>query len=419
MPSFDYKAITKKGKEVVDTLEAQDNSDAVNKVRALGLFPVQVVEKGRGKVGKARETAAAPADRFSWLQIGARVKGRELVMFIRQFASLMAAGIPLLRTLKVLAEQQKPGLLKRTVLDIQAAIEAGSTLSEAMAKHPKIFNRLFVSMVKAGEAAGVLDTVFLRMADYFEKSSRLKARIRSALVYPIIVILAAIGVMLFLMMFIIPRFAEMFADMDMKLPAPTLFLIGFSNALMSWVFWLIVASVFIALILAYRAVAATPAGRYQIDALKLKVPVFGQIVQKVSIARFSRMLGTLISSGVAILRSLVIVKETIGNEVFARAINQVSESIREGESIADPLRQSQVFSPVVTNMIAVGEETGKLDEILFRIADTYDEEVDVMITTLTTLLEPFLIVTLAFIVGGIVISLFLPLISLISSLSGA
>ena len=417
MPTFDYKAITKKGKEVVDCVEAEDTADAVGKVRGLGLFPVRVVEKGRGKIGKAREQAPAMQGILAWNLTG-RVKTRELVMFIRQFSSLMSSGIPLLRTLRILMEQQKPGLLKKTVSEMQTAIEAGSTLSEAMAKYPKIFNRLFVNMVKAGEAAGVLDTVFLRMADYFEKSARLMARIRSALVYPILVVLAAIGVMMFLMLFIIPKFAEMFKDMDLKLPAPTLMLIALSHLLMNWMFWAALIAAAVAMVLMLRVVAATDKGRYQLDSLRLKLPVFGQIVGKVAIARFARTLGTLIASGVSILKALLIVKETIGNEVFARAINHASESIREGESIADPLRQSEVFSPVVINMIAVGEETGKLDDILFRIADQFDEEVDVLITTLTTLLEPFLIVTLAVIVGTIVISLFLPLIALITSLSG-
>ncbi len=417
MPTFEYKAITKKGKEVVDVVDAESTADAVNKVRGLGLFPVRVIEKGRGKIGKAREQASALPSILAWNLTG-RVKSRELVMFIRQFSSLMSAGIPLLRTLRILMEQQKPGLLKKTVSEMQAAIEAGATLSEAMSKYPRIFNRLFVNMVKAGEAAGVLDTVFLRMADYFEKSARLLARIRSALVYPIIVVLAAIGVMLFLMLFIIPKFAEMFKDMDIKLPTPTLMLIGFSHLLMNWMFWVVLVGVAVTLILVFRAVAATQQGRYQLDTLQLRLPVFGQIVQKVAIARFARTLGTLIASGVSILKALLIVKDIIGNEVFARAIDRASESIREGESIADPLRQSEVFSPVVVNMIAVGEETGKLDDILFRIADQFDEEVDVLITTLTTLLEPFLIVTLAVIVGAIVISLFMPLIALITSLSG-
>ncbi len=414
MPTFEYRAITKKGKEVLDTVEADTSADAVNKVRELGMFPVKVVERGKGKPLKGGESLKS---RFFAIEIGARVKPRELVLFIRQFASLIGAGIPLLRGLKILWEQQRPGLLKKTVGEMQAAIEAGSTLSESMGKFPRVFNRLFVNMVKAGEAAGALDAVFQRMADYFEKSSKLKARIRSALVYPIVVVVAAIAVMMFLMVFIIPKFADMFTDMNLKLPAPTLFLIALSHLWMNPYFWAVLGVVIVILFLMFRATAATEAGRYRLDSWKLKMPVFGQIVQKVAIARFARTLGTLISSGVGILRALMIVKDTIGNEVFARAINQASESIREGESIANPLKQSQVFSPVVISMISVGEETGKLDEILFRVADQFDEEVDVLIATLTTLLEPFLIVTLAVIVGGIVISLFLPLISLISSLS--
>ncbi len=418
MPLFEYKAVNKKGKQVADVLDATDANAAVHQVRALGLFPLHVAEAGKPK-GLGKASAEKPGEKFSLssLSFGQRVKTRDLVLFIRQFASLNAAGVPLLRALKVLWEQQRPGPLKNTVSELQTAIESGSTLSEAMSKHPKVFNRLFISMMRAAEAAGVMDTVLLRMADYFEKSARLKARIRSALVYPIVVVLAAIAVMLFLMVFIIPKFAEMFADMELKLPALTRGLITVSHLFMTWYFWLGMAAVVAGGIVAVRLFAATATGRYKLDEWKLKVPVFGQILHKVAVARFARTLGTLTTSGVAILKALVIVKDTIGNEVFARAINHVSESIREGESIADPLRQSKVFSPVVINMIAIGEETGRLDEILVRVADQYDEEVDVMITTLTTLLEPFLIVTLAVIVGTIVISLFLPLISLISSLS--
>ncbi len=413
MPNFDYKAITTKGKEVVDTVDAENAVDAAKKIRALGYFPIAVVEQGRGKL----RMQANQGGGILQMSLGGTVKTREIVAFIRQFSSLMSAGIPLLRSMNILWEQQRPGLFKKTIGEMLISIQAGATLSEALGKYPRIFNRLFVNMVKAGEAAGVLDSVFLRMADYFEKSARLKARIQSALIYPIVVVLAAIAVMLFLVVFIIPKFAAMFADMDLKLPGPTLLLIALSNLWMTWYFWVGLVVVVIAVILLLKAVAATDAGRYKLDQLKLKIPVFGQIVQKVSIARFSRTLGTLISSGVPILRAMVIVKDTIGNEVFARAINNVSESIREGESIADPLRQSPVFSPGGINRIAVGEETGKLDDILFRVADQFDEEVDVLIVTLTTLLEPFLIVTLAVIVGGIVISLFLPMISLISSLS--
>ena len=344
------------------------------------------------------------------------VKPQQLVMFIRQFATLINAGLPLLKSIKVLWEQQKAGTLKKTLENITDQVENGSTLSESLIKHPNVFSKLFINMVRAGEAAGAMDIVLLRVADFYEKSYKIKAKVKSALIYPIIVVCAAIGVLLFLVLFIIPRFAEMFKDMGVALPMPTRILIGLTNAMLLWYTWVFIIGFFALLFFLYYLVKRTATGRYRIDYVKLYFPMFGILVQKVAIARFARTLGTLVSSGVPLLKALNIVKDVIGNDVVAMAVSKVSDSIREGESIAGPLKQHKVFSPIVINMIDVGEETGRLDEMLMKIADNYDDDVDIAIGSLTSMLEPVLIITLAFIVGSIVISLFLPLVSLISTL---
>jgi type IV pilus assembly protein PilC len=419
MPVFEYRAVDKKGKDVVSVIEAANNMDALNKVRELGLYPLKVVEKTRAdiqsKEQKAKTVLGLPVSLFR----EKKVKPQHMVIFIRQFATLINAGLPLLRSIKILWEQQRPGALKYALEDLANSVESGSTFSEALLKHPAIFSKLFVNMVKAGEAAGVMDVVLLRLADFYEKSHKIRAKVKSALIYPIIVVCAAIAVLFFLVLFIIPKFAEMFKDMDLALPTPTRILIGITNLMLQWYTWVVLAVVVAGFVLVYVAVSRTPKGRYAIDKLKLDFPLFGILVQKIGIARFARTLGTLVSSGVPLLKALTIVRDVIGNEVISSAIANVSESIREGESISGPLKQHKVFTPMVINMIDVGEETGRLDEMLIKIADNYDEDVDVAISGLTSILEPVLIITLAFIVGSIVISLFLPLISLISSLSAS
>jgi len=419
MPLFEYRAVDKKGKDVINVIEASNNLDALNKVRELGLYPLKVVEKTKVDAARGGQQPAA----FLGLKLSLfrerKVKPQHMVIFIRQFATLINAGLPLLRSIKILWEQQRPGALKSALEDLANSVESGSTFSEALLKHPAIFSKLFVNMVKAGEAAGVMDVVLLRLADFYEKSHKIRAKVKSALIYPIIVVCAAIGVLFFLVLFIIPKFAEMFKDMDLKLPTPTLILIGITNLMLQWYTWAVFGVIVAGLIAAYIAVSRTPKGRFAIDKLKLDFPLFGILVQKIGIARFARTLGTLVASGVPLLKALTIVRDVIGNDVISNAIANVSESIREGESISGPLKQHKVFTPMVINMIDVGEETGRLDEMLIKIADNYDEDVDVAISGLTSILEPVLIITLAFIVGSIVISLFLPLISLISSLSAS
>lgn len=416
MPTYEYRAVDIKGRDVVDMVEASSNIDALNKVRELGLYPIKVVEKGRGAAKGKKAGGLAPVLKFN-LFTSKSVKPHQMVIFIRQFATLINAGLPLLKSIKILWEQQRPGALKKALEDLSSSVESGSTFSEALLMHPAIFSKLFVNMVKAGEAAGVMDVVLMRLADFYEKSHKIKSKVKSALIYPIIVVFAAISVLIGLVLFIIPKFAEMFKDMDLKLPVPTRVLIGFTNMMLKWYTWVFIGMLIAGLFAAYYAIRRTVAGRYNIDKVKLNFPLFGVLVQKVAIARFARTLGTLVSSGVPLLKALTIVKDVIGNEVIAGAIGNVSDSIREGESVSGPLKQHKVFSPIVINMIDVGEETGRLDEMLIKIADNYDDDVDVAVSSLTSILEPTLIITLAFIVGSIVISLFLPLISLITSLS--
>ncbi|MFC2149538.1 type II secretion system F family protein [Candidatus Auribacterota bacterium] len=415
MPLYEYRAVNKKGRDVVDMIEAASNLEALNKVRELGLYPLKVTETTKG-AEKGKKSGGFNLKMDINLFKKKTVKPQHMVVFVRQFATLVNAGLPLLRCLRVLWEQQKGGVLKSTLEDLANSVESGSSFSEALMKHPAVFSKLFINMVKAGEAAGAMDIVLLRVADFYEKSYRIKAKVKSALIYPILVVCAAIAVLVFLVLFIIPRFAEMFSDMGLDLPGPTKFLIGFTNLMMKWYSW---AGIFVligVIILAYFLISRTETGRYRIDKLKLSFPLFGVMFQKVAIARFARTLGTLIISGVPLLKALTIVKDVIGNEVIAFSIGKVSDSIREGESMSGPLRQHKVFSPILINMIDVGEETGKLDEMLIKIADSYDEDVDIAISSLTSVLEPVLIITLAVIVGGIVISLFLPLISLISTM---
>lgn len=335
-------------------------------------------------------------------------------MFTRQLATLIDAGLPLLRSLNVLRDQQKPGALKNSLDDIAASVEGGSTFSEAMAKWPKIFTPLYVNMIKAGEAGGVLEVVLNRLAEFAEKSEKLKKKVKSAMVYPAFVISVAIAVLTFLITFIVPKFAEMFYDLELELPWMTSFLIQISDLFKEQ--WYVPILFIVTVITSLKIIRKRKQGKYVIDKIMLYFPIIGQLISKIAIARFTRTLGTLITSGVPILQALLIVKDTAGNEVICRAVEKVHDSIREGESIVEPLRASKVFSPMVISMIEVGEETGALAEMLIKIADNYDEDVDAAVEGLTSLLEPFLIVFLALVVGFIVIAMFLPLISLLQQL---
>jgi len=344
------------------------------------------------------------------------VKPRVLMIFTRQLATLIDAGLPLLRSLNVLAKQERDSVLKNTTNKLAESVQGGSTFSEGLAQHPRIFNDLYVNMVKAGELGGVLEVVLTRLAEFQEKAQKIKNKVVSAMVYPIIVMVLAVSIMAFLLVFIVPRFEAIFHDMlgDKPLPAITVFVISISRFVQDN--WAILLGVLVALIVGYKVAARTRAGREILDRIKLRAPLFGDLLRKTAISRFSRTLGTLVTSGVPILQALTITRETAGNSVIARAISQVHDSVKEGEPIVVPLETSGAFPPMVISMIDVGEETGQLPEMLLKIAEVYDDEVDNSVAAVTSLLEPIMIVFLAVVVGTIVIALFMPLISIITEL---
>lgn len=342
------------------------------------------------------------------------VSSKELTTFTTQLSTLQDAGLPIVRSLKILAGQLKPGTLQRTIYTVADDVEGGSTFSEALSKHPKIFDRLYVNMIKAGEMGGVLDTILRRLSDFMEKSEKLKKKIIGAAVYPIAVLTVAGGILAVIMILVVPQFKEIFRDMGVDLPFITQLLINMSDNMAS--LWWVALLVIFAIVTIFRLIASNKRGKLMIDTIVLRLPVFGDIVRKSSISRFTRTLGTLITSGVAILEALQIVKNAIGNQIIARAIQAVQDSIREGESIAEPLANSGEFDDIVVNMIDVGEETGELDKMLIKVADNYDEEVDVLVTSMVSLMEPALIIGMGLVIGFIVIALFLPLIKLVQDM---
>jgi type IV pilus assembly protein PilC len=418
MAVFVYEALNQSGQEVKDEVEAPSREEAVAKVRSLGYFPTKVVEKaGKKKLGaqeKAQGKRKAAGTGFGW------VATKILTQFTRQLSTLQDAGLPILRSIRILEQQQKPGMLKRSLKQVSEDIEGGATLSEAMARHPKAFDRLYTNMVAAGEAGGVLDVILQRLADFLEKAQKLRRKVVGAMIYPIVVIAIASAITLAIVIFLVPKFRDIFADFGVKtLPATTEFLISVSNWLINgappgWMVILFSPLIFMAL---YKLIRQAHIGRYILDTIWVKVPVIGQIISKSGIARFTRTLGTLISAGVPILEALKITRDTTGNEVYAAMLSKVHDSIREGDSFANPLRASKCVDSLVVNMVDVGEETGELDKMLYKIADNYDDEVDTLVASLVSLLEPVLVVVLGAIVGFIVVSLYLPMIHLIQSLT--
>ncbi len=421
MPIYSYKAIDKFGKEVADDIEVASYDEAIKRLRSLGYFPTQITAKRSKAPGRGAQAAGAfPKAGFAmeihipFLGIGS-INQKQITIFTRQLATLIGAGLPLVRSLNILRDQMKGGTFRNIVSSVATQVETGSTFSDALLKYPKAFSKLFVNTVKAGETGGVLEVVLTRLADFSEKSERLRNRIRSALAYPILVIMIALGVLSFLIIFVIPKFMELFKEIGTELPLPTLILLQISDFMQhKWILGVIVIAAFIIL---YNFALRLEPFRFFVDKIKLNLPVFGILAQKVAIARFSRTLGTLISSGVPILQALLITKDTAGNEVIAHSLARVHDSIREGESIAAPLAKTKIFPLMVVNMISVGEETGSLDQMLNKVADTYDDEVDATVTALTSLLEPLLIIGMGLIVGAIVISMFLPLVKLLTTLS--
>jgi type IV pilus assembly protein PilC len=421
MARFKYVAMDSTGSETQGVLDAENESQAVSILRANGLFPTRVAEV---QTGASRR--AAPARKSKGMQaeiklpkfLTGRVKAKQLMVFTRQLATLVDAGLPLLRGLRILLKQEKNQGLRDAVSAMGEAVEGGSTFSEALAQHPRIFDDLFVNMVRAGEAGGVLDVVLSRLAEFMEKAERIKSRVKSAMVYPVVVLIAAVGIVAFMMIAVIPKFEEIFSGLlgGGELPALTQFVINISNTVKERGF--LVLGGIVLIVIVSKLLARTRAGGEVLDRVKLYVPVFGPLTIRTATARFSRTLGTLMSSGVPVLQALNIVRDTVGNRVISRAIQGVHDSVKEGDNMAMPLEASGLFPSMVVSMVDVGEETGALPEMLIRIADNYDDEVDRAVDGMTSIIEPLLIVFLAVVVGTIVVAMFVPLISIIGQLGG-
>jgi type IV pilus assembly protein PilC len=413
MATFQFEAMNQSGQEVKDEVEAPSTEEALAKIRTMGYFPTRIREKGgKKKVAAGKKKGRAP---FS---IG-RVGRKQVVQFTRQLSTLQDAGLPILRSLRILQEQQKPGLLKHVIRNVADEVEGGATLSEAMGKQPKGFDRLYCNMVAAGETGGVLDVILQRLAEFMEKAQKLRRKVVGAMIYPLVVISFAVGIVGFIMYTVVPKFNEIFAEFDTELPAITKVLIGTSE----WFVkgkppgWAVVLVSPIAIIMIVKLLKQGKGGRYFLDRVYMAIPIMGGLLRKSVIARFTRTLGTLINAGVPILEAINITADTSGSEVYARALGKVHDAIREGETFATPLRAARVVDGIVVNMIDVGEETGELDKMLIKVADNYDDEVEVAVASLVSILEPVMVVVLGGMVGFIVVALFAPLVSLIQSVS--
>ena len=378
-------------------IEAPDRSAAVGELRRRSILVTKIAEKSTPKMS---------------FKFGGKVKDKEMAIFTRQFSTMIDAGLPLVQCLNILAEQSESKTLRSVTGQVARHVEAGSTLADALRRHPRTFDDLFTNLVEVGEAGGILDVVLQRLAAYIEKAAALKRKVKAAMVYPCAIIGVAMLVVIFMLTFVIPTFAQMFKDLGADLPLPTKIVMLLSDFVRSYI--LLIIAGMIGAVMALRSYYRTEGGRATIDALMLKLPVFGTLVRKVAVARFTRTLGTLVQSGVPILDGLRITARTAGNKVVEKAVLQCRAAVTEGKTLADPLRTSGVFPPMVTQMISVGEQTGALDAMLSKIADFYDDEVDTAVSTLTSLLEPIMIVFLGVVVGGLVVAMYLPIFKLVT-----
>ena len=410
MPKFSYTAVDARGKQANGTVEASDQNDAITQIRQLGFYP-QRLDESRDDASKVIAEDKPKVKR------GGKVNGKTLTLFTRQLATLIEAGLPLLRSLTTLARQERNPVMRTTMTQLSEAVESGGTFSEALAQHPRIFDKLYVNMVKAGELGGVLEIVLTRLSEFQEKSQKIKGKVMTAMVYPVVVLVIAAAILTFLLIAIVPKFQQIFQDAlpGKPLPGVTLFVIACSHMLVDQ--WYIPVAVIALCVVGYKALSSTASGTMLLDRIALRIPVFGDLTSKTAISRFARTLGTLISSGVPILQALNITRDTAGNSVVANAINKIHDSVKEGESVVGPMETSGVFPPMVTSMVQVGEETGQLPDMLVKVADVYEGEVDNVVTGLTSILEPIMIVMLAVIVGTIVIALFMPMVGLITGMS--
>ena len=405
MQKYAYYALNREGKQIFGVIAADNQALALNDIRSLGLFPTNVREATKGD----ERRAARKKKGLDELYFGG-VKTKELVVMTRQLSTLIDAGLPLLRSVNVLIAQLKPCKLRDILREVASDVQSGSTFAEALAKHPKQFDRLYVNMVRAGEVVGLLETVLQRLAIFMERREALKRRVKGALIYPIAVILIAGGIVSFLLLKVVPVFADIFTEFGGDIPAPTKVLIA-AGDFMIYKWWILLTAICWTIIGLKLAMRSKQVKRV-FDRIILKVPLIGDLVTKVAVARFARTLGTLITSGVPILQALKITRETIGNEVIQNAVDTVHESVKEGDTIAAPLDKSKVFPPMVVNMIDVGEETGSLDAMLVKVADIYDAEVENAVDAMLSLLEPLIIIVLGGIIGFIVVALYLPIFTL-------
>jgi type IV pilus assembly protein PilC len=397
MAIFVYTGRTRGGQTITGEMEAGNRETVVARLRSQ-----QVIATG---------VRAKPRD-ITIPGLGTKVTDRDIVVFTRQFATMIDAGLPLVQCLEILASQQDNKVLKKTLTEIRQAVEGGSTFAAALKQHPKVFSSLYANMVEAGEAGGILDTILNRLAQYMEKAMSLKKKVKSAMIYPTTIVTVAVVVVIFLLVFVIPTFKAMFEGFGAALPLPTQIVLELSRIVQSYFF--VGIGAIVAAIIGIRWWYGTNSGKINIDRFLLRMPILGILIRKVAVAKFTRTLGTLISSGVAILDGLEITARTAGNKIVEMAVLKTRASIAEGKTIAEPLRECGVFPPMVVQMIAVGEQTGALDAMLSKIADFYDEEVDTAVANLTALLEPLLMVFLGVVIGGVVIAMYLPIFKLVT-----
>lgn len=423
MPKFKYTAADSAGNEKNGIIEAVNRPAALLRLKEMGLASATVIEFSQSAAKPvAAVTASKPPKPSGAISISlsrlfsGRIKRKQLMIFTRQLATMIDAGVPLLRALQIIQKQEKSAVTKRITGELCEAVESGSTFAEALAQHQKTFDKLYVNMVKAGEIGGVLQVTLSRLAEFTEKAEKIKTKIKGAMIYPIVVLFMALGILSFLLIKIVPKFTDIFKDLlgGAPLPPLTRFVVAASNVMVHRA--PVVIGVLVGVIILVNLIGRTKFGRYWFDVAKLKMPVIGPLVLRVGISRFTRTLGTLLNSGVQILQALTIVRDTAGNEFIARAVQSVHDSIKEGESVAAPLEQSNVFPTMVVSMINVGEETGRLPDMLIKIADTYDTEVDAAVEGLTSVIEPILIIFLALVVGTIVIAMFMPMIGIIQNM---
>jgi type IV pilus assembly protein PilC len=401
MPDYKYQGTSRTGGSVSGVMTASNKTELASLLKRQQITATKMTEKGK---------------EFNMPQFGGGVKAKELAIFTRQFSVMIDAGLPLVQCLEILAGQQENKFFQKVLTNTRSQVEGGATLSAAMRGSPKVFDPLYVNMVEAGETGGILDTILQRLSTYIEKNVKLQRAVKSALVYPVGVLTVAGGVITLLLWKVVPIFATLFAGLGVDLPLPTKIVIALSNFVGS-IFGLLILVALGAAIFGLKVWYGTAQGRFVMDTIVLKLPVLGILMRKIAVARFTRTLGTLISSGVPILEGLDITAKTAGNAVVEKALQQVRKSLEEGKSLTEPLKESEVFPGMVTQMIAVGEQTGAMDAMLQKIADFYEEEVDSAVKDLLTALEPIMIVFLGVVVGGVVISMYLPLFSLIGKLS--